>query len=141
MFVSSTATLASTEFRSSIANNWQNRVNEMAMNAVIQKHSSLPGTPVTLTNNHNAQSFFIPRPSEGIQVAPVSRGGTTNYIAVNQVTSDPHSGGALQTILAPGGQVIQGTPIALSQIQTTDLSHSGQYYLMWSTCNTTSIPY
>ena len=63
MFVSSTATLASAEFQSS----------EMAMNAVIQKHSSLPGTPVILTNNHNTQSFFIPRPSEGIHVAPLVR--------------------------------------------------------------------
>ena len=66
---------------------------------------------------------------------------TTSCNAVNQATSDPHSGVALQTILAPGSQVIQGTPITLSQIQITDLSHSGQYYLMWSTCNTTSIPY
>ena len=101
------------------------------MNVVIQKHANIPGTPVTLTNNHNTQSFFIPRPSEGIHVASVSRGGTTNYIPVNEVTNDPHSGGALQTILDPDSQVIQGTLITLSQIQTTDLSHSGQYYITW----------
>ena len=64
-------------------------------------------------------------------MASISRGGTTNYITVNQVTSDPHSGGALQTILDPGSQVIQRNLITLSQIQTTDLSHSGQYYLTW----------
>ena len=59
-------------------------VSEMAMNVVIQKHASLPGTPVTLTNNHNTQSFFIPRPSEGIHVAPLSWGGTTCCKSGNQ---------------------------------------------------------
>lgn len=89
------------------------------MNAVIQKQAVLPGTnsiafPGAKTGT--PQSIIIPRGSEGIQVASAL---TPNYITVNQLaTSQPSA------VLTSGGQVIQGSPFAFSQIQ--DFSQAGK---------------
>lgn len=97
-------------------------LNEMAVNAVIQKHSSLPGTPVPINlTQSNQQPILISRPSDGSLTPTATVAQNPGFITVggNQV-----SGAGLQTILASGGQVLQGTPLALSQLQAADLSQS-----------------
>ena len=93
-------------------------VKEMAMNAVIQKQA---GNGSIAFTKSTPQSIIIPRGTDGgIQVAASAL--TPNYITVNQLPTTQTSAAA---VLASGGQVIQGSPFAFSQIQ--DLSQAGMY--------------
>lgn len=101
-------------------------VSEMAMNAVIQKHPNIPGSSsITLTTKNTPQQIIIPRGSEGIQVASAMAAGTPNYITVNQLATTQAGSSGTVPLLATGGQVIQGTPFAFSQLQASDFSQPG----------------
>lgn len=101
-------------------------VSEMAMNAVIQKHPNISGSSsITLTTKNTPQQIIIPRGSEGIQVASAMAAGTPNYITVNQLATTQAGSSGTVPLLATGGQVIQGTPFAFSQLQASDFSQAG----------------
>ena len=94
----------------------------MAVNAVMQKHSSLPGTPMSINvNQPNQQPILISRASDG-SLTPTVTSHNPGYITVGGNHQVGSSG--LQTLIASGGQVIQGAPLTLSQLQSTDLSQT-----------------
>lgn len=95
----------------------------MAVNAVIQKHSSLPGTPVQVNlNQPNQQPILISRSADGALTPTITGPANPGYFAVG---GGQVSGGGLQTIIASGNpQVIQGAPVALSQLQRTDIAQT-----------------
>lgn len=97
----------------------------MAVNAVIQKHSSLPGTPVQLNmNQSNQQPILISRSADGSLTPTITGPGNpaASYFAVGG--SQVAGGAGLQTIIASGNQVIQGAPVTLSQLQRSDLAQT-----------------
>lgn len=103
---------------------WSNIVHEMAMSAIIQKHSNFStvsvspaGTPTTKTA---LKSLCLP----SISATSGQNVIQPNYITVNSLPSQPSAGSL--PLLAQGvpgtAQVIQGTPIAMSQLQ--DIGHA-----------------
>lgn len=123
---------------------WTSMVSEMAMSAVIQKHAT---TVTTVANSIPASSIVIksevlpssntdtaqPTPSVQLQLQPSltqaqrsMAGMQQGYIAFNPLTSQ--AGASAMPILAQnmaaGTPVFQGTPIAMSQLTTSQLQGS-----------------
>ncbi len=94
----------------------------MAVNAVMQKHSSLPGTPVPINvnqSNQHQQPILISRASDGSLTPTITGSHNTGYITVGG-----NNGSGMQTLISSGGQIIQGAPLTLSQLQGAELSQA-----------------
>lgn len=108
--------------------NWHSMVNEMALNAVIQKHGNLGSTGVAssamvATNKTIPQPLIIPQTHEG--VASISmHTGVPSYITLN---SQPSVNNVPVLAQAPAGaQILPATStIALSQLHGAELSQQG----------------
>ena len=128
---------------------WKNIVNEMAVSAIIQKHSSVSTTVASCsvptivrsviipsTNSNQVTQFVKSEPSSPTSSTTSSPSSTTTtqiasammqqgYIAVNSLTSQ--ATGSNVPILAQGMTGLQGTHITLPQlvsghVQTSDLN-------------------
>lgn len=132
----STPTYLSTGTTSS--GNWHSMVNEMALNAVIQKHSNLGGIGVASsaavsTNKTIPQPLIIPQTHEG--VASISmHTGVPSYITLSSQSS--MSTMPLLAQAPAGTQIIPASStIALSQLQGAELPQQGKILSFKSSCN------
>ena len=98
---------------------WASAMHEIATNAIIQKQGGASGSPVATPTSKSIKSLCIP----SIAASSGANLLQTSYITVNPSAT---GGGSLPLIAAaqgmPGGaQVIQGTPIAMSMAQLSEL--------------------
>lgn len=102
---------------------WQNMVSEMALSAIIQKHSSLPTGATSPATKTIIKSFILPsselKSPTQTQLVPASSVMQQGYITVTQ------AGTGTVPIFAQnvsgGTQLIQGTPITMSQLAASQL--------------------
>ena len=91
-------------------------VHEMAMNAIIQKHSSAGSPAVTPTT----------KPLKSLCIPAVGSSAAASVLQPSYITVNPSGAGTSSLPLiaqgVPGGaQVLQGTPIAMSMSQLGEL--------------------
>ena len=86
------------------------------------KHS-IPSSPIALSK-HTPQPLLLPRATEGIHIATATGPipSTPSYIAVNHTVPQPSGVTGVPLIATAGGQVIQGTQIALSHLHNAELA-------------------
>ena len=117
------------------SNKWQLMLSEMAMNAALQKHVSLPSAgTVTLQTAGTEGAFVLPRGSESSQVtfamptAMSIQGATPSYITVNPLSTQ--AGGTTVPILAQNfanagtAQMLSKAPALTFAQMTSDMQQS-----------------
>ena len=101
--------------------------------AIIQKHAAFPTANAVPFGSTGSGKHAVPQPiiisrcSSDVASASITGSGavTPSYIAMNHLvtTAQPSPATGTISVLANGGQVIQGTPFTFSQIQ--DIAQTG----------------
>ena len=102
---------------------WNNMVREMAMSAVIQKHTNLPTTLASTNPRTIVKSIILPSTAttnNSIQMQAQGHMSSTSlpqgYIALNSLVSQASTLPMFAQNITGGAQVFQGTPITLPQL-------------------------